>query len=155
MLCNGVAPVVRQIRHCRSATLASRIISRWLVLTLQQFSGLSHSRGGPAKFTGRDARKTGQMTPAEGRARRSKFFRNRLVIFFGMQRAVFTDGKTQQQIKQWARCMAQFAVTMHDCRRPGLQVLPNRLLDVAEQRGGVIGPDLVEVAVNWQRVPME
>ena len=50
-------------------------------------------------FAGCDTCQGDHLTPAEGGSYRSKLFGDRAVIFFGMQRPVFTDGIFEQQIK--------------------------------------------------------
>ena len=73
----------------------------WLFIAShgEQITGFGLSRCGASELAGGDTRQCGEVTPAEGGPGAVKLVPAGLVILLGMQRAVFADGMTQQDLK--------------------------------------------------------
>src|SRR5215471_4066066 len=95
---------------------------------LEQRARLGDARRWPAIFAGGDARKSNQVAPTEGWARRDELFRNGAIEFFGMKGAVFADGVAQQEIKHRPWRVTQLTITRDQSARFGLEIPANGFL---------------------------
>src|SRR5262249_38528948 len=98
-----------------------------------------------AVLAGGDAGQGYQMPPAEGRARGGEFLRHRLVVLLGVQLPILADRVLQEHVKDWARLVAEFAVTVDDGAYAALVLVPDSGFGIAEQRGGILRLDFLQL----------
>ena len=66
-----------------------------------------------------------------------------------MERAILADSVTQEQVKYLSRGVAEFAVTAHDGRGLGLEVLADRFVGFSQERVSIRGLDPGELPFHW------
>ena len=131
------AALTALIARRRLVRRRSRLSGR-LAFDLKQTAGLLVSVGAFAVFAGRHAGKPDDMAPLKRLACASELLDDGSIVLFGMQSAVFADRVAQQQVEDRADRVSLRAVALNEGGGMRLIVLPNRAVQIAQERSGIL-----------------